>query len=312
MKIVFFGLGSIGMRHAKLIKENFDFEIFAYRSNKNSEKNNLGIKEVYNLKDILKFKPDVAFITNPTSEHMNYASFCAKNGINMFIEKPLFDKQENIQQFIEEVNKNKIKIYLAYCLRFHPIIIWLKDYLKDKKPIHVTVNSSSYLPDWRPNINYLKNYSALKNAGGGVINDLSHEIDYLYYLFGDIKDIKVNSKKISNVTVDSEDFADIILQFENKLFGNLHLNFLSRLNRREIIIDFEDFTIIADLNDNRIVIKRDEDEKIIEFDLKKNDYFLSQLKYFFDNIGKEKIMNNFDESLRVFDIIVRIKKEANL
>ena len=310
MKIVFFGLGSIGKRHARLIQEYFDYSLLAYRSSRNVKKNELGIDEVYDLNDVLKWKPDVAFITNPTSEHTDCALFCAKNGINLFIEKPLAMDSEGISDLIEEVKLNNVKTYVAYCLRFHPGIVWLRDFLKQNNPIHVTVNASSYLPFWRPGTGHLERYSAQKDLGGGVILDLSHEIDYLYYLFGGIKDMKVNSKKISDVTVDSEDFADVLLEFDNGVFGNLHMNFLSRLNRREIIVDFKDKTIIIDLVVNKILIKGNMDEEI-NFDGNMDGVFISQLKYFFDNLNGG-LMNDIYEGEKIFKDILRIKEEAGL
>ena len=311
MKIVFFGLGSIGKRHARLIQENFDHSLLAYRSSRNSEKNELGIDEVYDLNEVLRWKPDVAFITNPTSEHTEYGIFCAKNGINLFIEKPLAMDSEGISDLIERVRVNNVKTYVAYCLRFHPGIIWLRKYLRQNKPVHVTVNASSYLPSWRPGIDHFKQYSAKRSLGGGVVLDLSHEIDYLYYLFGDIRNIKTNSRKISDVTVDSEDFADILLEFDNGVFGNLHMNFLSRLNRREIVVDFIDRTIIVDLVTNKILIKKDGEEREIKFNINMDDVFISQLKYFFNNLNIG-LMNDVHESVKVFNGILKIKEEAGL
>ena len=85
MKIILFGLGSIGSRYARLLKENFNHELYAYRHKRNSKKNNLGIKEIFDLKEIDKIKPDAAFITNPTYKHIEFATLCAKNGIDIFI-----------------------------------------------------------------------------------------------------------------------------------------------------------------------------------------------------------------------------------
>ena len=83
--------------------------------------------------------------------------------------------------------------------------------------------------------------------GGGVLLDLSHELDYLQFLLGKpIKDVKINTGKVSDITVDSEDYADILFSI-NKTKCNVHLNFMSHLNRREIIIDYKDKTIIKDV-----------------------------------------------------------------
>jgi predicted dehydrogenase len=316
MKIIFFGLGSIGKRHARLIKDNFGYELYAFRSNHNSEKNQLGIPEIYNLEEIDTIKPDIAFITNPTSEHISYALYCAKKGIKLFIEKPLSNDQKNIQELMNEVKNKQLVAYTAYNLRFHPAIMWLKRYMekkneeKKKDYFHVTVNTSSYLPSWRKNINHLNNYSAFRGLGGGAILDLSHEIDYLYYLFGNFKEIKVNSRKLSDVTVDSEDFADILLYFDCGMQGNVHINFFSRLLRREMIIDFSDETIIIDLINHNITILKDKEKKVINFDLEIDDIYTAQLKYFFDNIDNKQIMNNLEESVKIFDVILKIRDKV--
>jgi len=310
MKIVFFGLGSIGTRHARLIKENFKHELYAFRHSKDSEKNILGIKEIFSFEELDEIKPDVAFITNPTYKHMECALQCAKRGMHLFIEKPLSDTQEHLREFKQIVKEKKIKTYVAYNMRFNQLITWLKENLQGKEPVHVSVYASSFLPNWRKNIDHLKNYSAIKDQGGGIVLDLSHEIDYLYYLFGDIKKVKVNSKKISDVTMDSEDFADILLEFKNGMFGNVHLNFLSRLNRREIIIDLKDSTVTADLINNIIIIHNDKGKRDINFNFEKDDMYLSELKYFFEHIRTKKMMNDIDESFPIFDIIIKIKNEV--
>lgn len=306
MKILFFGLGSIGKKHAKLIKDNFNYDIYEYRYKKDKSYSDLDIKEVYDLKDIDNIKPDVAFITSPTNTHIEYATYCAKRGINLFIEKPISDSDKGLSDLINLIKKNSIKTYVAYCLRFHPAIIWLKKNIKNK-PIHITVNVSSYFPGWIKGMNPLKNFRSSKKTGGGVILDLSHEIDYLYYLFGDVNTIKVNSEKVSNITNDSEDFADVLIKFKNGLFCNLHMNFMSHLEKREIILDFKDKTIVADLILGNIIIMG-KNKKIINLKYKRDEMYLKQLIYFFDNLKKPRMMNDLYDAMEVFRIIMDIKR----
>ena len=330
MKIIFFGLGSIGKKHALLLKKNYpQHQLWAFRSGSSTSPNStssnltspneLGLPEIKDLAELEKIQPDAAFITNPTSEHLKYAIYCAKKKINLFIEKPLDKSNKNLSAFIKEVKKSKVKVYVAYCLRFHPVIQWLKEYLREHHPIHATINCSSYLPNWRKNGPHLQSYSAQKELGGGVILDLSHEIDYLYYLFGKVKKIKANAAKISDVTVDAEDFADVLLQFD-KVYANLHLNFLSRLKRREIIIDFKDQTIIADLINSKVVILKENKNLVRKFAGEPDQMYLSQLHYFFnllkeDNLSPNKSedkSNIINEIVDVFNLILKIKKEASL
>lgn len=309
MRILFFGLGSIGKRHARLIKNNYCHQLFAFRSGREDAENELGIQEIHNLNMIDEIKPDLAFITNPTYEHIKYATLCAEKGIDLFIEKPLSMDMEGVEQFIETVKKNGVNTYLGYCLRFHPAIKWLKEYIKNKRapPLHVRVNASSFLPNWRPEIDSSKHYSAFAHKGGGILLEHSHEIDYLYYLFGDITDIKINTQKVGSVTADADDFCDALFRFESGTYGNLHMNFVSRLQRREIIVEFGDSTITADLIANKVVITEDIDSKTITFDIEKDDIYKEQLDYFFERISDAERMNGAQEYIKVFSILMRMR-----
>ncbi len=55
--------------------------------------------------------------------------------------------------------------------------------------LYTSVECGSYLPDWRPGNNYKKSVSAKKDLGGGVLLELSHELDYIRWIFGEIKNI---------------------------------------------------------------------------------------------------------------------------
>ena len=311
MKIVFFGLGSIGRRHAKLILENFSHEIFAFRSNKLSRPNDMGIPEIHSWEKLKNLSPDVAFITNPTYLHIKTAIKCAKLGINLFIEKPIDCKIDKLNELRKIVEKKKLSTYIAYVLRFHPIIEQIKKKLINKKLIHARILTSSFLPAWRPNKHYSEVYSANKRKGGGVILDLSHEIDYCQYLFGDILKMQGIFGKISNLNIKSEDYADIILRCKKGII-NLHLNFFSRNTERKIVIDFKDSNYIkADLEKSILIIGKDGKEKKYKYKVDLNDVFLIQLKYFFKNLKNRKMMNNLMDADRLFRKIITFKAEGH-
>jgi len=310
-KIIFFGLGSIGTKHASIIQKNYGYELFAFRTNKGQEKNNLNIKEFYNLKDAFAIKPDIAFITNPTCLHIKTAFECATKNINLFIEKPIDCALNGINELYSEIKKRKIFSYVAYNLRFHPVIEELKKIInKQEKPIYFRVVCSSYLPDWRSNQDYTKSYSAKSKMGGGVILDLSHEFDYISWLFGEIEQIKGFSGKISNLKIDSEDIADLTISCKSKIKGSLHLDYFSKNNQRKISIYFNDRYIEGDLISNRIkIINKNNKEKKKKFSFIIDETYTKQLEYFFKNFNHKNldIMNNFSEALKTFKKIMEFK-----
>lgn len=306
MKIIFFGLGSIGQRHARILKNNYKHQIFAYRTYKGEGNNKLGIKELYSWSQIKKIKPDVAFITNPTFLHVETALKCARLGMKLFIEKPIDCSLNNLTMLQKEILERKITAYVAYVLRFHPVIKFLKQHLKNKKIHHVLINNSSYLPYWRPGRDHLKGYSAYREKGGGVILELSHEFDYIEYLFGGINKITGAFAKASNVTHDSEDFMDAVIQTD-KCYVNLHQNFLSLNKERTLKIDCANEYILADLVNVRVEIKRKNKNIIKTFDYDVDAMFKKQMDYFFKNIKNNKMMNNLIEASPLFRKILKYR-----
>jgi len=307
MKIIFFGLGSIGQRHARLILKNFKHTVFAYRSNKKAKPNNLGIQEVHSWQAIKKISPDAAFITNPSFLHLETAIRCAKLGMNLFIEKPLCSNTSGLDRLIKIVKNKKLTTYVAYCLRFHPAIESLYKYINNRKRMHSRVVVSSYLPNWRPNKHYGSSYSAHNLQGGGVIMDLSHEIDYSRYLFGDILKISGIFGKISNLKISAEDYADIIMKCKRGIV-NMHLNFFSQNNKRKITIDFPDSAYAqADLIENTLLICKDKIKKMHKYNLEKDTIYIKQLKYFFKNYNNTRMMNNLIEASELSRVLVDFK-----
>lgn len=307
MKILFFGLGSIGTRHAKLLKANFNHQLFAFRSGKSKKPNDLEIPEIYSWSQVKKLNPDVAFITNPTSLHIKTAQKCSNLGIKLFIDKPIGDKLSGLEDLLESVEKNKLVTYLGYNLRFHPLIKKLPDYFKKNTMLHLKVWTTSYLPNWRKNEDFKKSYRTNKKLGGGVILDLSHEFDYLEYLLGNLKIKSGQFSKRSNLTNNVEDYADILLD-SDKGPVNLHIDFLSHKNRREIQIDFENLTVVADLISCKIEeYKKEKLVKTIEFNYQRDDSFKQQLEYFFKNIDNPKMMNNLLDASILYKKIIKFK-----
>ena len=307
MKIVFFGLGSIGQRHAKILLENYSHDLYAFRSGIKDTSNELGIKELHSWNEVEKIKPDIAFITNPTSLHIETAIKCAKLGCKLFIEKPIGKDLEGLDKLIEIVRSKNLVTYIAYNRRFHPVIIYLKDFLKNKNPLHVRVVNTSFYPNWREGRNHLEVYSAKKAMGGGVILDLSHEIDCVAYLLGEVQEIKGSFSKRGEVTLDSEDFVDMIVE-ANNIPVSIHINIISQISQWYIQIEFSNLSIMANLATGEVSEFRDEKlEKTFSLDYDRNQTFKDQIKYFFNNIDNLKIMNNLIEAESLFRKIIEFK-----
>mgnify|MGYP003219459435 CR=1 FL=1 len=252
LKIGIVGLGSIGTRHLKnltavLDERNIHYEMDAIRSNRgkplSSEVTAL-IKRCITVEEAVKESYDILFITNPTSMHFETLQKFSKNARAFFVEKPVFDTRD-IDLDGLQLEKDKI-VYVACPLRYTDVINYLKRNINVKDVFSVRIISSSYLPEWRPDIDYRQTYSAKKELGGGVSIDLIHEWDYLYYLFGEPEEVCSFKGKYSDLEINSDDLAVSMARYPDKIV-ELHLDYFGRSPIREIQLFTADDIIIGDL-----------------------------------------------------------------
>ena len=300
MKVLIIGYGSIGKRHAKIllnIKKIRELKIL-------TSQKNIPFKTIKQINKIKEYNPDYIVICNETSKHLRYLKYIESNFKNkhILIEKPVFEKFHNIR-----IVKNKV--FVGYNLRFHPLLNILKENIKNRKIWSVQIICGSYLPSWRKNIDYKKSYSS-KKIGGGVILDLSHELDYAVWLFGDLKPKFVINKKISDLKIQSDDYLNLFCQNEKKTNLQINLNYFMKNPIRKIFIDGSNISISLDLIKNILSVYKKEKhfiKKINNFD--KNLMYKNQHE---DIINKKfKKVATFKESISLMKLIERIKKVKN-
>ena len=313
MKILFFGLGSIGTRHANIIKKLYpNYQIFAYRANKNQD-NDSKLPYVTcfdNIDEAYFIKPDIVFVTSPTSLHIKSAIVAANNNCHLFIEKPLSNNKEGIEELISIVNNKNLITLMGCNMRFHPIILRIKEILEEPKFGRIfkfQVNCASYLPEWRPWQDYSKSYSAKKDLGGGVLLDLIHEIDYSQWLFGNFIEIIGRKAKISNLKIETEDFAELLIKTHKNIYGNIQLDYFSVKPERSVTVIFEKAVVKGDLIENSISIFYNNKETIENFNIDKNYTYEKQMEYFVECVKvKEKTFNDISEGYKVLKYILDI------
>lgn len=311
MKVLICGMGSIGLHHAKILSGPLGHDVYALRSTRRPLEQGLNIRETFSWSDVEAIRPEAAFITNPTNLHLETALRCASLGMHLFMEKPLSHSMDNIELLESLCREKGLTCYTAYCLRFHPVIKKMREAIDGKRIYHVRVVCSSFLPDWRPGDDYRKSYSASARDGGGVLLDLSHEFDYTRYLFGEIAEVTGIYGKVSQLAIDAEDFADVVIKTARAIPVNIHLNFNSLLFERTIKVDFEGGYGAADLIENRIETSYGGCVEKFEFSVDRNSYLMEQSAYFFDNIGNPSIMNGIGEAKALLKQILKFKYGEN-
>ena len=245
-KILIIGYGSIGKRHAYILSKKNKFIKNIYILTKQNCK---PFNRVSDFKKINLINPDYIVISSPTSRHYKELSLLEKKFSKklILVEKPLFSKNEKL-------NIKKNKVFVGYNMRFNPLIQFIKNKIKNKKIWSINIFCGSYLPNWRKGRDYRFTSSAKKKLGGGVLLDLSHELDYIQWLLGNIRLENVVSKKLSDLKIDTDDFLSISGLTNKNTRIQIDLNYFTRKTTRRIIIDGKNISIDADLIQNKIFI----------------------------------------------------------
>ena len=306
------GYGSIGIKHYKTIKKiNKNIKVSFIRIKNQKKILNKNINSI-NIKDISKFSFDCVFICTPSTNHLEIAKIFIKKNIPTFIEKPVTDDFKKLIKFkdlfLYAIN-NKIIINIGYVLKHSNSYKKFKEILSNNsfgKIISITSNCNSNLLNWRKSF-LQSSVSTNKKLGGGVLNELSHEIDYINDLFGNIISVYANINKIKKFNINCEEYADIIMINKNKIPIKLHLDFNSLFSKRFCEVKFERGVIIWEIKKNKITIINNKNNK--KTYINKSDMYKNQIKYFFDLIKNKKLdTKNLNNSFEVIKIINLIKK----
>ena len=189
---LFVGLGSIGTRHlnnlaALCADRGWTLEADALRSDLHRPLRP-GVAEKlhaqYTGTDQLPARYDVIFITNPHQPPRRGPAHRIRPGRGALHREAHLLSAEQTGLKLQDYLPAGQKAYVAAPMRWCGTMLALKELLPTLHPYCARVICSSYLPDWRPGVDYRTIYSAHKALGGGVTIDLIHEWDYLVDLFG--------------------------------------------------------------------------------------------------------------------------------
>jgi predicted dehydrogenase len=225
MNCLVIGYGSIGHRHASVLAE---LGLRVHVVTKRDIKDYPCYKTIGEALGKERF--DYVVISCETSGH--YRSFQTLNSLGyagkVLIEKPVFSELPSPPQ------ADTSSVFVAYNLRFHPIIRKLRELFCHKKPYSIHVYVGQYLPSWRPDADYTKCYSASRARGGGVLKDLSHELDYINWIAGPWKRVAAIGGKFSELMIDSDDVFSLLIETEHCPVVSVQLNYLDFIARRDM------------------------------------------------------------------------------
>ena len=298
MKFLIAGFGSIGRRHLRNLRALGERDFVLLRSNKSTLPDDeiSGLPVETDIESALAHKPDAVIISNPTALHLDVAIPAARAGCAILMEKPVSHSLDRMEEFHSAVKAGGAGVLLGYQFRFHPGLRQIKTWLDDGivgRPLSFRAHWGEYLPNWHPWEDYRASYTSRQDLGGGVVVTLSHPVDYLRWLLGDVQSLWAFSGKISDLEVQVEDYAEIGLQFDNGAAGSLHVDYFQQPPSHTLEITCTAGRMTWDNADGRAELFRSEtgvwQDVPVPANFDRNDLFLAEMRHFMDVAQKKAL-----------------------
>ena len=296
VKALVIGMGSIGQRHFRVLQE-LGCEVVSYSLHlKKSEQN------FHDLKEAL-VGVEYVVICNATHLHAQTLKDVRGFGFegSVMVEKPLF------HQMVEMDATAKVSV--AYQLRFHPVLQELKKRLEGQRLFSFNAYVGQDVRTWRPNRSYKESYSAQKKQGGGVLRDLSHELDYALWFCGDWQELTALGGQFSDLEIDCEDSFSILAKTEKCPQVTIEMNYLDQAVQRRITVNTERGTYVADLVRGTLrVCEEGRKSEELSFENERDVSFLAQHRAALQ--GQTETLCSYQEGYNIVQAIEMIEEAA--
>ena len=224
-RVLIVGHGSMGQRHLRVVREILpSAKIMIFRHEPTIDIPKEANFVTSSLDEVCSFAPEAGIVANPAPFHIDVAKVLVNMGCHLLIEKPISDKSDGVEEFLGAARAGGIVCQVGYNLRYLPSLVRFRDLINEGlvgKPLSVRCEVGQYLPTWRPSTDYRTGVSARSDLGGGVLLELSHEIDYLRWIFGEVLCLKGFVSKVSSLEVDVEDTACLLFSMRKSDSGEV-------------------------------------------------------------------------------------------
>ncbi len=238
LKVGIVGVGQFGQNHARILNESTKcdfvglYDINEKRAEEISSK--LDTKS-FNDFDSLMAEIDVLFIVVTTISHFELAEKALKNGIHVFIEKPITETLQQATDLITLADKKNLKIQVGHIERFNPVILEIED--KVKKPIFMECHRIAPFTPRGTDIPV-------------VLELMIHDIDLiLSFMESKVKHISASG---AGVMTKSIDIANARIEFEDGAVANITASRISLKRSRQLRIFQKDGYFSIDFQDKSV------------------------------------------------------------
>ena len=268
-------------------------------------------EEFDDLDEALAQSPEIMFVTNPNSKHMQVALAGARAGCHLFIEKPMSDSLDGIQDLARPGcggrggRTRRLPVPLPSRDRGAP-----EDRAEQTmgEVLAAHVVNGEFLPDWHPYEDYRQTHPAIRALGGGSLRIQSHELDYACWIFGPPRRLFAVGGQLTSLEVGSGGLRhrpDGNRIDASSRSVDVHLDYAQRPPRRACEVLFDRGRATWDYYANRLdVVPREGERSTRSYEgFARNEMFVIELRHFLECVrGNERPLVDLREaeaSLRV-------------
>ncbi|MBW1740294.1 MAG: Gfo/Idh/MocA family oxidoreductase [Deltaproteobacteria bacterium] len=322
MNILLVGLGSIGRRHLanlQAIAPECDVTILRHSNSDLVGDPENGIHRiVYSLEEAVALRPDAAIIATPAPHHVLAGTVLAKERVHLLIEKPLSHSLDGVYELMETCRRNELIAMVGYNFRFYRPFKVLREAIREGrigKVLSINADVGMYLPDWRPGADYRNTVSAQRNLGGGVILELSHELDYVRWFGGEVAEVFAIAAHVSDLEINVEDLAEIVMTLENGAVAHVHLDMVRRAIGRSCCIIGSEGVLTWEWANHQVRLYHAGAGYWTDLcpsgDIDRNEMYFNELRHFLGCVrGAEEPIVPIEDGLRVLEIALAAKRSS--
>jgi len=312
------GLGSIGRRHLRHLRQLGVERIDAFRTGKATipDDEEYGPDNVFDdLSEALAERPDMVIVANPTALHLPVALHAVRAGCHVLVEKPLSDTLQGCDTLEEAARSAGVFVGVAYNLRFHPLVQRVRQMIVEceplGRPLLLRAHVGGYLPDWHPWEDYRHGYAARRDLGGGAALTNSHEIDEALWLLGPAEWAGGTILADGPLGTDVDEAAVFCIRHRMGSISTVSLSLVERPPSRTLQVDFERGRVEVDLLRGELGLLGVDGE--VEFAATPEGYtfdetYREQLVAFFEAMGgRDSYVARLDEGIVVMEVVSRLE-----
>jgi predicted dehydrogenase len=243
MRVAVLGQGSIGRRHAAILR-TLGHQVVGYDVRADAPGVE-GVRRAASEADALA-GADAAVVASPPSEHLRQARMALEHGAHTLVEKPFAPSAQGVAAADDLARERGLVLAVAMNMRFHPGVGAVRRLIcagAVGRPLRASVWFGSWLPGWRPGSDYRQLYSARRALGGGVLLDAVHELDYAAWMLGPVVRVRALLAHESSLQLDVEDHAALILEHAGGAVTSMTLDYLDRAYNRGCRVVGEEGTV---------------------------------------------------------------------